>query len=299
MDARIRVLVIVGGLVMLTARASAQTPSPIVLPPVEAPRSPIAEVLESPREEGGEERREERDEIETDRDSFTPAITTVGRGRLVIESAYSFIDNRRVKETHSFPELLFRYGITERIELRLGWNCEIGGASSAVSGSEGGDFESGAVETETIISYGVKLAVTKQDRWLPASVLIATGQTPTSGENPATELFVTYGLGWAFLERWKFDTALRFVEASDEGDRFNVWAPSAVIKVNFWERWDAHVEYFGGYSVNKAENFDRHFVSPGLHYLITENFEVGARVGWGLSPDSPRFFANAGVGLRF
>src|SRR5262245_20612559 len=32
----------------------------------------------------------EVDHIETDRDSFTPATTTAGAGRLIIESAYSF-----------------------------------------------------------------------------------------------------------------------------------------------------------------------------------------------------------------
>src|SRR5262249_28855880 len=80
---------------------------------------------EAGRGEGreGEERRENpfEDAIETDRDSFTPATTTAGRGRLIVESAYSFLDNRGVPETHSFPELLCRYGLTERLELRLGW----------------------------------------------------------------------------------------------------------------------------------------------------------------------------------
>ncbi len=38
---------------------------------------------------------------------------------------------------------------------------------------------------------------------------------------------------------------------------------------------------------------------PGVHYLITPNLEVGVRVGWGLNDQSARFFANAGVGVRF
>ena len=87
------------------------------------------------------EQGEERDEIETDRDSFTPATTTAGRGRLISEFAYSFIDNRRVKDTHSLPELILRYGLTEWVELRLGWNYEVGGAGSEVTGSGGGAGE--------------------------------------------------------------------------------------------------------------------------------------------------------------
>lgn len=60
----------------------------------------------------------EAEHIETDRDSFTPSTVTARRGRLVVESAYSFIDNRDVLETHSLPELLARYGVTDWLELR-------------------------------------------------------------------------------------------------------------------------------------------------------------------------------------
>src|SRR5262245_48839170 len=90
--------------------------------------------IDAPRAE--REARSEEEPIETDRDSFTPATTTAGRGRLIVESAYSFLDNRGVKETHSFPELILRYGLTERIELRLGWNYEVGGAGNDTTGTD-------------------------------------------------------------------------------------------------------------------------------------------------------------------
>src|SRR5262245_57439697 len=76
---------------------------------------------------------EEEDEIETDRDSFTPATTAVGYRRMVVESAWSFIDNRRVPDTNSLPELVTRYGINSWLELRLGWNWEAGGDGNSIS----------------------------------------------------------------------------------------------------------------------------------------------------------------------
>ena len=51
------------------------------------------------------------DEIETDRDAFTFAPTTVAVGRTLLETAYSFIDNRVGPEAHSVPELLARFGM--------------------------------------------------------------------------------------------------------------------------------------------------------------------------------------------
>ena len=41
-------------------------------------------------------------------------------------------------------------------------------------------------------------------------------------------------------------------------------------------------EYFGHFSQNKEHEFVHHIFSPGLHYLITPNVELGVRVGWGL-----------------
>ncbi|MCI0704814.1 MAG: transporter [Planctomycetia bacterium] len=251
--------------------------------------------------------REERDEIETDRDSFTPATTTAGRRRLIVELAYSFIDNRGVKETHSFPELILRYGVTERIELRFGWNAEMGGAGSSVSGAsfdEGDELfgRSGRIEREYALSYGVKFRVTDQDRWIPGSAIIVQGKTPTGGNStltPATGLVATVVAGWELPNRWRFDTAIRYGFGSEEGDRFNLWAPSAVLRVPIRERWAAHGEYFGIVTSGKEQNVTRHYFSPGLHWLATPDLEIGFRLGWGLNDQSARFFANTGVGWRF
>ena len=43
----------------------------------------------------GAEQDAERPEIETDRDAFTPATSTVGKSLTILESSYSFIDNRQ------------------------------------------------------------------------------------------------------------------------------------------------------------------------------------------------------------
>lgn len=133
---------------------------------------------------GGSAPRPEGDEFETDRDSFTPATSTAGRQRLIVESAYSFIDNRRTKETHSVPELILRYGLTERVELRLGWNYEVGGAGAEVTGAESGERESarsGQLVRETTLSYGAKIGVTEQRGWVPRSAIILQGLTRPAG----------------------------------------------------------------------------------------------------------------------
>jgi hypothetical protein len=283
---------VAGGLLLAALRLAAQEPAG---PPAE----PVVPAEAPPASEAG---RAEGREIETDRDSFTPATTTAGRGRLIVESAYSFLDNRRVKETHSFPELILRYGLTERVELRLGWNYEVGGAGNDISGADVSEDDLPAerkLERESNLAYGVKLRVTDDDGWVPGSALILQGFTPTSGQVKDTQFVGTYVFGWELPSRVKLDAAMRYGTASGEEERFSQWAPSVVVKVPLGERWNAHAEYFGIFSSGKVEEFTKHFFSPGTHYLVTEDLEVGVRVGWGLNDQSARFFSNVGLGWRF
>lgn len=243
----------------------------------------------------------EPEHIETDRDSFTPATVTAGAGRLIIESGYSFIDNRSVPDTHSFPELIARYGVNDWLEFRIGSNYEVGGASNSISGGGGGDddFDSAEIETEAKVIYGLKAALSDQDGWMPRSIAIVQGATPTSGVETATHFVGTYAWGWELGEIWLWDSAIRYGDGKTEEDNFDRWAPSTVLKCNVAEQWNAHIEYFGIFTEGRDNELTQSYVSPGLHYLVTPDFEVGVRVGWGLSGDAANFFSNVGVGLQF
>ena len=267
--------------------------APCLPAPVVAQDFPNSE----PREIAEEE---EVDAIETDRDSFTPATTLAGCGRVIVEAAHTFIDNRAVPETHSFPELLVRYGASDWLELRLGWNYEVGGAGGPVSGNVPSDLgEEDELEREHRMLYGAKAWISEQDVWLPESALIVQGFTPTGGEATDTHLSTTYVFGWTLPNRWVWDTALRYSTGSLEADRFDVWAPSTVLKIPVGERWKFHAEYFGVFSHGRADESVQHFFSPGVHYLVTSNLEVGVRVGWVLNREAPNFFSNAGLGWRY
>ena len=204
------------------------------------------------------------EELETDRDSFTPATTTVEDGRWILEGAYSFIDNRSVPETHSYPELLLRRGVCEWLELRVGWNYEVGGAGSPVSGNVPSDFGGDAeIERESRILYGAKALLLEQSGFRPEMTVLLQGFTPTSGESSDTQMAASYIFGWTTEEEIVWDSAIRYSTSSVEEDRFNVWTPSTVVKVPVGERWKAHAEYFGIFSDGREEETAQHFFSPG------------------------------------
>lgn len=243
----------------------------------------------------------ERDEIETDRDSFTPATTITPVGRAIIESAYTFLDNRRTLDTHSFPEVVVRYGVADWLELRLQWNFEIGGAGDLVSSGAGDEefFDAGGVESEGEFGYGFKMKITEQQGWIPESSFLALGFIPTSGRDQNASFVGTYVWGWTLPRRWKLDAAIRYSTETNVEDGASLWAPSIVLKVPVRERVNVHAEYFGIFSTGQADNTSSQYFSPGLHFLLTNDCEVGFRLGWGFTADSAKFFVNVGLGLRF
>lgn len=296
----LRLILAAGLLVALAAPAGAQYRQP-----GEAQPLPFFEL---PELEAGaaEAEGEEEDEIETDRDSFTPATTVAGFRRLIAESAWSFIDNRAVPDTNSVPELVLRYGLSDWLELRLGWNWEAGGAANAISsgGSEPEAPTQNEIERDSQITYGLKAALTSQGIWRPQSAVVLLAGTPTYGRDTATSFIGTYVFGWqlpvAFSsKRWKWDSAIRYSYDSSEGDHFNLWAPSTVLKIPVGERWAVHGEYFGVFSQGRERDRSQHYFSPGVHYLVTRDLEIGIRIGWGLNDQAANFFANTGFGWRY
>ena len=240
----------------------------------------------------------ETDEIETDRDSFTPALTTVGRRRTQLETAFSFIDNRRAPNAYTFPEMILRHGIADRIELRLGWNYAAGGPTSAVSGIDVGT-EDFITERSSELMYGMKFQTSRQSGWLPASTAIIEGYTPTSGPSNFSRLIATETFGWILPNGWHWSSAVRFSTDNSTGDHFNQWSPSTVLNVPLGERWNAHAEYFGIMTDGKAVAESQHYFSTGAHIDLTKDLELGVRVGFGLNAQTPPFFSNVGAGYRF
>jgi hypothetical protein len=263
-------------------------------------RDPFAAALEGSTSEGLRAEGEAKEEpLETDRDSFTPAVTVVGRGLVIVESSYTFIDNRGSANRDSFPEVLVRIGLTDWLELRLGGNYETGG-SGAVSGGElGSDEETPGRTNDSNVLYGFKVRLSEQHGWLPRSIVIVQATTPTSGPETWTALDVGYAVGWTLPNGWGVDSSLRYIDSNEEGDHFNQWAPSVVFKVPIGESWNVHAEYFGLFAQGRATPNNPQYFSPGVHYLVTPNCEVGVRTGWGLNNDAANFFVNVGIGVRF
>jgi hypothetical protein len=247
------------------------------------------------------EEKEREEFIETDRNSFTFAPFTPGDGRLIVESAYSYIDIGKEGAKHSFPETVLRYGIGDRLELRFGYNFETGRASRVAEGDIAGNF---GINAEQQILYGFKYAVTREIPefpLIPHSAFLAQLHTPIASLDGQTQIRIGYAWGWVLPNGWTLDQAVRFGTDREGRDEYALWAPSTVLRIPLGreKRWFTHVEYFGIMTQAKDPNFSKQFIGTGLHYFITPDFEVGSIVAFGINEQTQGVLVNVGFGVRF
>ncbi len=244
--------------------------------------------------------RAEEADLGTDRDAFTPCTHTVDEGRFLSEASYVYIDNLEGLPTNNFPEWLLRYGVTEEFELRFGANYGIGSQGNVVTSVEVGEGTlDGSSLYETSILYGFKVNTSSQDGWRPESAFIAEATTPVYGDIFGTSPVATLVAGWGLPGDWRLDGAIRYAYAEGLHEWFSRWTPSVVLRMPITDHWEIHTEWFGNYTQGLPENTSQPFFSPGTHYVIGENVEIGLRVGWGLTNQAAPFFSDAGLAILF
>jgi len=109
----------------------------------------------------------------------------------------------------------------------------------------------------------------------------------------------TYVAGYELPAGWKLDAAIRYAYSEGVVNWFDRWTPSVVLRVPLTDRWEVHAEYFDTFTQRNVVDVNRAFFSPGTHYLLTKNFEIGLRVGWGVTEAAAPFFSDAGFGWRW
>lgn len=242
--------------------------------------------------------------METERHDFTQSTTTVGRGVFQVESGYLYLykdAHGEVESSHSTPEMLLRYGLSDDIEVRLRWNY-------AWRFIEDEPDLQGAQD----MIWSVKLQMTEARGWCPESALEIRSSVPTGGSDFSigkVKAGFSYIYGWELME----DVTLygstvyapnglgefSLVPEEPEAVSFDVWAQSAALGAELTEKNTAYIEWFGLFSNGLEEEFTLSFVNAGFDHYFSDNFLIDFRVGMGLTEDSEDFFTGIGGGARF
>jgi len=253
--------------------------------------------------ENGSESEPERERIETERHDFTQSTTVVGRGTTQVEFGYTFFQGSgetEVEDSHATPELLIRYGLTEKVEFRLRYNEVWQFGEEDLSGSED-------------IHWAFKVRTSDQQGWRPESALEIRATAPTGGVDWSTdevEFGLDYIYGWKISPRVEiygssgFSTnglgEFAFRPSAPADEEFILYTQSVAIGTELTERCTAYTEFFGLFTDGFESDEERPvFFNVGLDYYLSDNVVLDVRAGTGLNADAEDLFFGMGGAFRF
>ena len=253
--------------------------------------------------DNGSESEPERERIETERHDFTQSTTVVGRGTTQVEFGYTFFQGSgetEVEDSHATPELLIRYGLTEKVEFRLRYNEVWQFGDEDLSGSED-------------IHWAFKVRTSDQQGWRPESALEIRATAPTGGVDWSTdevEFGLDYIYGWKISPRVEiygssgFSTnglgEFAFRPSAPADEEFILYTQSVAIGTELTERCTAYTEFFGLFTDGFESDEERPvFFNVGLDYYLSDNVVLDVRAGTGLNADAEDLFFGMGGAFRF
>jgi hypothetical protein len=282
------------------------------------PRAMLEWAVGKEKDSNGEAEDEEEDSITTDRPDFTESPVTVGRGRIQLEAGYLFVRERggdTLIRSHGYPDMLWRIGLfTDWFELRIFQNF----LSEQTISPDGREALSGAED----MTLGVKFALVEQRGWLPAVALILQTDIPTGHGHFSADEWLP---GGSFQYAWDvipdfFTVAGNTVIGRQRGihtfpgvgeielsegppvkHSYLEVAQSISLGYILSTKLAAFTEWVGMFphSALDPEVGPEHFLQGGFTYLVTNNFQLDIRAGFGLNRHAEDFFTGAGFAVRY
>ena len=223
---------------------------------------------------------QEKDPIVTDRPTQSAAVNTVGRGNLLVESGFIFENST---ETVDFINVnsLFRFGISDKVELRLTANYDR---------EEGLDFISSGIG---VTSLGTKVFLFSSDNAFADISVLGQLNIPTGDNNDETTGEVRFNFQNQLSDLFALGYNLG-VLASQEREYGLSPFYSIALSATLAEGWTAFIEPYGFFNAPADHRFN-----AGLVYLVTPRFQVDLTGGFGLTEESPDSFIGFGAAIGF
>ena len=218
--------------------------------------------------------------IMTDRPTQSAAAATVGKGNLLIETGFIFENTDPL--TNAFNvNVLGRYGVSDRVEVRLSTNYDrIDGDDFTVSGLG-------------YTSLGTKVFLAEAENAIPDISVIAQLNLPTGEDNDETtgeirlnfqnQLSTTFSLGYN----------LGLLLSPDRESETSAFY-SVVLGASLGNGFSVFAEPYGFFNEPSDHRFN-----AGVIYLLSDRFQLDLSGGAGISDASPDSFVGFGAAFGF
>lgn len=232
-------------------------------------------------------------ELITDRPDATESPSVVPSGSLQVETGAlftSFEKDNRLTEVYTFNTTLLRYGILDKVELRLGWNL---------------DEEQTTIDTESMeattarfspLLFGAKLAIAQENGWKPEIGLVGHLFLPFTAPKEIRPQYTSADFRFAFNHTLSEKSGIAYnIGAQWESDDPEIaYIYTLAYGYSLTDKLGAYVELYGDVPEDSKSN---HFWDPGFTYAVTPLMQMDATVGQSIT-DGQDILVSVGLSFR-
>ena len=239
----------------------------------------------------------------TDRPSQSDASTLVPPGYLQAEAGYTWAEDDSAgatTESHAGPNLFLRYGVMDRLELRLGWDGYLSVQTDPDPTVHGaGDGQASA-----------KVYLWEEAGGLPETTLLAGTTLPFGKDGLSSgrsDPFFRFLFQYTLPEGFSFGSNLGVTwktsaTATGGKDTDADFIYTALLGYGVTPQVDAFVEFFGALpledGVAGSPTEDRHGFDAGFAWRVLPTVQVDLSAGIGLNDAAQDLFIAAGISYR-
>ena len=241
-------------------------------------------------------------ELITDRPDQTESSAVVPKGSYQLEVGWTFTSDEEAGltvDTHEVPGTLLRVGLSERIELRIGWAGLIDTEASF------GRFEAtadGAGDAE----LGAKIYLGEERGARPEMAILVGTSVPVGDDDFTSDRFdpnVRFSFAHTLSDRVSLGYNLGLALESgtgDDGQTHTLSSAFYTVAVGFalTDKLGAFVELFGDIPAS-ASGGSADSLDGGFTYLLRDNLQLDLFGGVGLSDAADDEFVGLGVSVRW
>jgi len=231
------------------------------------------------------------DPIDTDRPDQTEGVNTVPKNWLQFEFVFSIQENERNNHEYLTPTVLSKYGLSNKIELRLITSIL---TNSTLLIPTGTVSKTGLEPVE----IGAKISLWKEKKGIPKTTFLFHVAIPGLGSNTnninliapnfrftmQNSIAKNFSIGYNIGAEWN----------GEDGDPAYIYTLSPGF--NFTKNWYGYIEVFGAIKKNE---FPQHNIDGGFAYNTSNNTKVDITSGIGISKAAPRWYIAVGFSVRF
>jgi len=233
------------------------------------------------------------DPMVTDRPDFTESSSVVGVAVVQFEAGVTFVEAENGIETKTAGEVLVRWGVVERLEVRFGlptytWIDQSGDSSSGFADSVAGLKYQFADGVGRGFLGGVEAAVI-------ASTTVPTGDAEFA--SPDWQPSAVLAVGWDFGPNLGLGVNLGVGRPADGDDRYTTLWASTALGFGVTDNLSVFIELFG-FNREEARGPNTATFQAGVVYLLSPDLQLDFRAARRLTDRGADLLVGAGVSWR-